>query len=272
MFCKLLGKVTDTDLMATLKRYVVVIFGENAIYVRPPSANDDMLVFRFDLDNAHKDVLVPDHKEFLSKWKRGRNEKFEGYDDEVESEGQTIDELMDRVAGMDPDQMAQFWIDSYTGFSDPVAAVADVVSERPSDAYTVIPATPETGMTQTVPVERGGAYHFPLPRTGSGGRLRHKFVFGGKSTESTDEADRSFNLDASASGPSSSSGSNAAPTLPQTPRATTGIPRAASQSPQTGDKPETKKVRVKEEPIDTSVTQADWVEVPVLAFEISDSE
>ena len=268
MFRPLLGKVTDTDFMATLKRFVVVIFGENALYLRPPSADVDMPVFRFDLNNAHKDVLVPDHKEYLAKWKQGRNEKYEGYDEEMKSEDQTIDDLMGRVAGMEPDQITKFWIENYADTSDATTVVVGVAAESAAEPYNVIPATPETGMTQVIPLDRGGAYDFHNPRIGTGSRMRETFVFAGGSAASTN-------------GASSSSGPRAPTTPPQSPRAPTGETRFSSQSSQSDDGPVAKKLRiegdavaasVKEEPTNASVLQTDWKDEPVPVFAISDSE
>eukprot|EP00973_Karenia_brevis_P014934 2038418-Karenia_brevis.AAC.1 len=57
MLAKTLGHVSDDDKMAVLKRFVVVIVGVNAIYVRAPSELADTPICRFSTDNVMQDFL-----------------------------------------------------------------------------------------------------------------------------------------------------------------------------------------------------------------------
>ena len=48
------------DIMACLKRSVVVVFGRHSLYLRVPSKNDKTRVLRIVIDDVHKDLLLLD--------------------------------------------------------------------------------------------------------------------------------------------------------------------------------------------------------------------
>ena len=79
-----------SDIMATLKRSIVLIFGKNALYLRLPSENREAIVHRITVDKVHEDLLSEKDKELYGKYKKGKVEYGHHYQSEIERELELI--------------------------------------------------------------------------------------------------------------------------------------------------------------------------------------
>ena len=75
-----------SDIMAMLKRSIVLIFGKNALYLRLPSENLEAIVHRITVEKVHEDLLSEKDKELYGKYKRGKVEYGHHYQSEIERE------------------------------------------------------------------------------------------------------------------------------------------------------------------------------------------
>ncbi|CAJ1338255.1 unnamed protein product, partial [Effrenium voratum] len=99
-FFKLLRKTfpepKQADVLAVLKRTIVMVFGQNGFYLRLrfPSPNYGALVHRIVADDVHKDLLATKDKPVYAAYKLGDMVKGSYYESEVEKEQKIIDEGM----------------------------------------------------------------------------------------------------------------------------------------------------------------------------------
>ena len=97
-FFKLLRKTfpesKQADVLAVLKRTIVMVFGRNGLYLRFPSPNYGALVHRIVADDVHKDLLATKDKPVYAAYKLGDMVKGSYYESEVEKEQKIIDEGM----------------------------------------------------------------------------------------------------------------------------------------------------------------------------------
>ncbi|CAJ1420172.1 unnamed protein product [Effrenium voratum] len=97
-FFKLLRKTfpesKQADVLAVLKRTIVMVFGQNGLYLRFPSPNYGALVHRIVADDVHKDLLATKDKPVYAAYKLGDMVKGSYYESEVEKEQKIIDEGM----------------------------------------------------------------------------------------------------------------------------------------------------------------------------------
>lgn len=81
----------EKDVLAVLKRSIMLMFSENALYLRLPSANRDALVHRINIEDLHKDLLADRDKPLYGKYKDGAMETGPTFDADVEWEQTLID-------------------------------------------------------------------------------------------------------------------------------------------------------------------------------------
>ena len=97
-FFKLLRKTfpesKQADVLAVLKRTIVMVFGQNGLYLRFPSPNYGALVHRIVADDVHKDLPATKDKPVYAAYKLGDMVKGSYYESEVEKEQKIIDEGM----------------------------------------------------------------------------------------------------------------------------------------------------------------------------------
>ncbi len=68
-----LGHLTEDHRLAFLKRCVTVVVGNNAVYVRPPSADKATTAYKFTDNDVRKDLLMHlGNKNFFGLWKKTR--------------------------------------------------------------------------------------------------------------------------------------------------------------------------------------------------------
>ena len=91
----------ELDMLAILKRCVVLVFGKNAVYLRLPNQDRDAVVHRILVDDLHLDLLSDRDKDFFAKYKLGIHEFPPTYEADVQIEKEMIQQGMEelRMAG-----------------------------------------------------------------------------------------------------------------------------------------------------------------------------
>lgn len=149
------GALTDDDRDAVMKRFVTVVVGQRAIYVRPPSEQGSVPAYRFDDDSVMDDFLVtPGHKFFFGKWKNGENVEYDGYQAALLEEENLLNKVFQDTANVtDEKGLVQWWGTA-------------VLSKWPSAPYGAGSAGPAAsddaaGSSGRVKVEPAGAHGRP---------------------------------------------------------------------------------------------------------------
>ena len=101
----------EADVMACLKRSVVMIFGKHALYLRFPSENEDAKIHRIVKDDVHKDLLAPHDKPIYGAYKRGSKTMGPNFSSDVQKEQNMIDESIATMEAHDS-------LSSYIKFCD----------------------------------------------------------------------------------------------------------------------------------------------------------
>lgn len=81
----------EKDVLAVLKRSIMLMFSDNALYLRLPSANRGGLVHRINVEDLHKDLLADRDKPLYGKYKNGAMETGPTFDADIEWEQALID-------------------------------------------------------------------------------------------------------------------------------------------------------------------------------------
>ena len=167
MLGKSLGHLTEDLRLAFLKRYVTVVIGQNAIYVRPPSEEPSIPIHVFACDDVHKDMLTnPGHKAFFGTWKKGDDKKYPGFEEAVHREQAFLDVVRTATCDLTTEKDINEWWVTHI-----------VQNHRTSTApINVIPASPMEPSVLQVPFGTDGSYHIPIPHIGSGATDRNRFV------------------------------------------------------------------------------------------------
>ena len=94
MLKKCLGHLSEDHRLAFLKRFITVVVGQHAIYVRPPSENSSETVYKFTDNEVHKDLLTsPGHKSFFGSWKKGEDVEYPDFQAAVDREQALVEEI-----------------------------------------------------------------------------------------------------------------------------------------------------------------------------------
>ena len=189
------GHVTDDHFLATVKRFTVVIVGNNGVYVRPPSKNDDAPAYRFTDENLHKDLLTnPGHKTFFGKWKNGDHVTYEGFDEAVQVEQDLMDVIFAETKDLtDEDSLVKWWVAKITAAHQPLLAAptnspAPVIAGGQVDSPS--PARSQRGATH-IQADPDGQYRFHPghPTAPVGSSKRPVFRWPDTSVSSSQRAD-----------------------------------------------------------------------------------
>ena len=177
MVGKTFGYIANPHLMAVFKRYITIIGGNNAVYVRPPGAEADVPVFAFVERAVAKDWLVDEHKHAYAMWKRGENVAYEGFDAAVRAEQEYIEGILSDTEEMTPPQVADWWAKRLSGSAS-----------GGEPAREASPSTPATqGLATRVRADGDGVYRFAVPQAGRGATVRARFhIAPGEAAGSTD--------------------------------------------------------------------------------------
>ena len=80
-----------------LKRTVVLIFGQSALYLRLPSQKDDAPIHCIRVvEDTRKDLLAEHDKVWYGKYKGGESQKAPGYEDGVAKEQSMLSDSMNK--------------------------------------------------------------------------------------------------------------------------------------------------------------------------------
>ena len=177
--------------LAFLKRYITIIIGLRAIYVRPPSEDPDTPIFRIAGDDAHLDLLCSGHKRYYGLWKQGKNESYPEYEAAVEKEQQTIKDIDAATANLsDEKAIMQWWLTSIMGHRNMVEKTIPLT-----------PLPPPSQEPLVIPAEADGSYLIPIPKIGTAPRRE------------SNKKRRPFRFPSKALGVPSSSGIGGSPAL-----------------------------------------------------------
>ena len=152
----------EKDVLAVLKRSIVFMFGNHALYLRLPSAHRDAIVHRICLEDVHLDLLGERDKPLYGKYKGGTMETGSNFDAEILQEQEVLEEGFQKIAG-------------YENLQDYVAYVNHKLQDKLlfRSAHVVppssCPSTPEANMDVVCPV--------PPIGTQPSGRRRGNFVY-----------------------------------------------------------------------------------------------
>ena len=75
------------------KRFVTIIAGDRAIYVRHPSEHPTQSIYVFTEDDVVNDWMLPDNSEAYSAWKKGEKIVYDGFEQRVQQEQAIIDSI-----------------------------------------------------------------------------------------------------------------------------------------------------------------------------------
>ena len=82
----------EKDVLAVLKRSIVFLFGNQALYLRLPSEQRNAIVHRIDMDGLHQDLLSDRDKPLYGKYKGGTFETGPTFDADVLKEERMVEE------------------------------------------------------------------------------------------------------------------------------------------------------------------------------------
>ncbi len=155
------GHLSDDDKMAIFKRYVTLIVGLHALYVRVPSEETDVPIFRFTEDNVHKDFLNdPGHKEFFGLWKRGQDVEYPGFDEAVREEQAMMDKVMEATRTFKSEKDIVPWYEKE--IVQPWYVRKGIHHAQANEIPPTAPSTPGSSQMH-VSADRDGKFRFPPP-------------------------------------------------------------------------------------------------------------
>ena len=93
----------QADVLACLKRSVVLLVGQHAVYLRLPNQDPEAPVHRIQVDELHKDFLSEKDKPLYSKYKLGIVEYGPQWEQETQQEVRTISLGMEKFAAGRPE-------------------------------------------------------------------------------------------------------------------------------------------------------------------------
>ncbi|MEC8483682.1 MAG: hypothetical protein VXY99_07670 [Pseudomonadota bacterium] len=83
-----------SHVMAVLKRSVVIVAGQHAVYVRLPSQHVGQRIHRFKDNGVSADWLVTENKPALASYRQGVRVEYDGFNDNLAKEAQLVEEWM----------------------------------------------------------------------------------------------------------------------------------------------------------------------------------
>lgn len=88
----------EKDVCAVLKRSIIFVFTEHALYLRLPSVDKEAIVHRICVDDIHKDLLAEKDKPQNAKYKSGTLETGLMFDTELQQEQSLLDTAINKMA------------------------------------------------------------------------------------------------------------------------------------------------------------------------------
>ena len=109
MVGKSFGYLPNPHLMAVFKRYVTVIGGKHAVYVRPPGKGEDVPIYAFAEGNVARDWLLdPGNKASYAQFKKGEKVTYDGFEAALRREQEYVDNLMNETGDMLPPEIVEW--------------------------------------------------------------------------------------------------------------------------------------------------------------------
>lgn len=87
----------EKDVLAILKRSIVILFGTHAMYLRLPSERRNGIVHRITVDAVHEDLLADHDKPLYGKYKGGCMETSPAFDADVQKEQDILEKAVARM-------------------------------------------------------------------------------------------------------------------------------------------------------------------------------
>eukprot|EP00959_Pyramimonas_sp_CCMP1952_P030050 630298-Pyramimonas_sp.AAC.1 len=112
MLEKPFGYLSQSHRLALTKRFVLVVVGRRALYVRAPSSDDAAQIFKFTQGNVASDFLLPDHKDALAGFYQGMDHEdcvHPDYALHVENEYSLVCEVQEAVRQKTAEEIASWW-------------------------------------------------------------------------------------------------------------------------------------------------------------------
>jgi hypothetical protein len=172
MLHKSIGHMTEDHRLAFLKRFVSVVVGQHGVYVRAPSEDKEMPIFRFTADSICTDFLVdPGHKSFFGSWKQGDDKTYPRFAEALAREEAVMDEVKAATTGLTSEKdIAQWWIEN----------VAKPHHSR--QAVITLPSSPDDPAVRSVPIGPDGRHQLPpVPVIRPGATRRSRFAMPSRS-------------------------------------------------------------------------------------------
>ena len=161
------------DVLACLKRSVVLLIGQHALYLRLPDQDPAAKVHRIKVDDLHKDLLAEKDKPLYSKYKLGIVEYGPRWEEETQREVRVISRGMEKFAAGRPEvyiKYANDEIESKLYAALPPVRLPDRERASSSDEEPVVlPPPPIIVPNPALRCNRLGTFRYPPSK-----RLRTK--------------------------------------------------------------------------------------------------
>ena len=172
LFMKMLekpfGYLSQSHRLALTKRFVLVVVGRHALYVRAPSSDDAAQIFKFTQGDVASYFLLTDNKGVLASFYQGMDHEdcvHPDYALHVENEYSAVCEVQEAVRQKTAEEIASWWANRTADrlLSASAASAAPSIRHVPATAGT--PASDAGGVR--VRADADGQYRFRLPAAGS---------------------------------------------------------------------------------------------------------
>eukprot|EP00438_Fugacium_kawagutii_P019827 Skav227922 [mRNA] locus=scaffold146:177871:189157:+ [translate_table: standard] len=160
----------EKDVLAVLKRAIILLFTESALYLRLPSEDKEAIVHRVCLEDIHKDLLAEKDKPQYGKYKAGIVETGPTFDAEVQREQAMVDDAMTMMSKYDK-------LHDYVQFIN--GQLQDHLFRHQD-----IRVIPSSQTSEEGPEVAWGAAPVPPIGTDPPGRFRRPFVYPGRRVRS----------------------------------------------------------------------------------------
>ena len=162
-----------TDVLATLKRSVVLIFGKHALYLRLPDQDPEAIIHRIKTDDIHLDAFLPRDKPYYAKYKIGLEELLPTFAADIALEQEHLQQSMAKMVAVNhPSEYIKtankLIGDKVSGFARLPQAFWDQPVSSESDHEPVQPVIPGIPLTTATAAASGarkrlGTFVFPPP-------------------------------------------------------------------------------------------------------------
>ncbi|CAK0801154.1 unnamed protein product [Prorocentrum cordatum] len=168
MLEKPFGYLGQSHRLALAKRFVLVVVGRHALYVRAPSSDDAAQISKFTQGDVASDFLLPGNKGALPGFYQGMDHEDcvrPDYALHVENEYSLVCEMQEAVRQKTSEEIASWWANRTADLLSSASAAPAAPSIHRVPATAGAPA-PDSGGVR-VRADADGQYRFRLPAAGS---------------------------------------------------------------------------------------------------------